>query len=349
MAMSGLRELSVIQTPPVDRLAVRTYVMPWDPVVLREALLREHYRGGQSFFVVPRITDLTEIEEYLRTEIPEVKYVTAHGQMSPTQVEERMSAFYEKRYDVLLSTTIVESGLDIPSANTLIIHRADRFGLAQLYQLRGRVGRSKTRAYAYLTHEPNRVLTETAEKRLKVLGAQTLRLDVANPASNSGLAWQLDGEKIDLAIYVAGAMDRASASTPPTRDSFDAVMHTNVMGAMQVIPQILPMVQETRGVIACISSVMGSLQETTSGNAVLYRVSKAALMVVRCTQAEQPDVTVLAIHPGWVQTDMGGAAAHLTPEQSANSLRETLNRTLEQRDPKLRGAFLNHDGQTLPW
>jgi transcription-repair coupling factor (superfamily II helicase) len=170
MAMSGLRELSVIQTPPVDRLAVRTYVMPWDPVVLREALLREHYRGGQSFFVVPRIADLTEIEEYLRTEIPEVKYVTAHGQMSATQVEERMSAFYEKRYDVLLSTTIVESGLDIPSANTLIIHRADRFGLAQLYQLRGRVGRSKTRAYAYLTHEPNRVLTETAEKRLKVLG-----------------------------------------------------------------------------------------------------------------------------------------------------------------------------------
>jgi transcription-repair coupling factor (superfamily II helicase) len=170
MAMSGLRDLSVIQTPPVDRLAVRTYVMPWDPVVLREALLREHYRGGQSFFVVPRIADLTEIEEFLRTEVPEIKYVTAHGQMSPTQVEERMSAFYEKRYDVLLSTTIVESGLDIPSANTLIIHRADRFGLAQLYQLRGRVGRSKTRAYAYLTHEENRVLTETAEKRLKVLG-----------------------------------------------------------------------------------------------------------------------------------------------------------------------------------
>jgi transcription-repair coupling factor (superfamily II helicase) len=170
MAMSGLRDLSVIQTPPVDRLAVRTYVMPWDPVVLREALLREHYRGGQSFFVVPRIADLTEIEEFLRTEVPEVKYVTAHGQMSPTQVEERMSAFYEKRYDVLLSTTIVESGLDIPSANTLIIHRADRFGLAQLYQLRGRVGRSKTRAYAYLTHEENRVLTETAQKRLKVLG-----------------------------------------------------------------------------------------------------------------------------------------------------------------------------------
>jgi NAD(P)-dependent dehydrogenase (short-subunit alcohol dehydrogenase family) len=186
--------------------------------------------------------------------------------------------------------------------------------------------------------------------RLKALGVQTLRLDVANPASNSGLSWQLDGEKIELAVYVAGAMDRASASTPPTRDSFDAVMHTNVMGAMQVIPQIAPMVQETQGVIACISSVLGSMQETTSGNAALYRVSKAALnMVVRCTQAEQPDVTVLAIHPGWVQTDMGGTAAPLTPEHSATSLRQTLNRILEQRDPAWRGAFLNHDGQSLPW
>ena len=169
MAMSGLRELSVIQTPPVDRLAVRTYVMPWDGVVIREALLREHYRGGQSFFVVPRIADLADIEEFLRTEVPEIKPITAHGQMSASEVEERMSAFYDKRYDVLLSTTIVESGLDIPSANTLIIHRADRFGLAQLYQLRGRVGRSKTRAYAYMTTPENRIITETAEKRLKVL------------------------------------------------------------------------------------------------------------------------------------------------------------------------------------
>ncbi|HEX7742450.1 MAG TPA: transcription-repair coupling factor, partial [Sphingobium sp.] len=169
MAMSGLRELSVIQTPPVDRLAVRTYIMPWDGVVIREALLREHYRGGQSFFVVPRIADLTEIEEFLRTEVPEVRPIVAHGQMSATEVEEHMSAFYDKRYDVLLSTTIVESGLDIPSANTLIIHRADRFGLAQLYQLRGRVGRAKTRAYAYFTTPANKVITETAEKRLKVL------------------------------------------------------------------------------------------------------------------------------------------------------------------------------------
>ncbi|MGY4395843.1 transcription-repair coupling factor (superfamily II helicase) [Sphingomonas sp. UYAg733] len=169
MAMSGLRELSVIQTPPVDRLAVRTYIMPWDPVVLREALLREHYRGGQSFFVTPRVADVPDIEQFLREHVPEVRYVTAHGQMSPTEVEERISAFYDKKFEVLVSTTIVESGLDIPSANTMIIHRADRFGLAQLYQLRGRVGRAKTRAYAYLTTPDGRILTEAAEKRLKVL------------------------------------------------------------------------------------------------------------------------------------------------------------------------------------
>jgi transcription-repair coupling factor (superfamily II helicase) len=169
MAMSGLRELSVIQTPPIDRLAVRTYVTPWDPVVIREALLREHYRGGQTYFVAPRIADLPDLERYLRDEVPEVRFVTAHGQMPPTEVEEKMSAFYDRRYDVLLSTTIVESGLDIPSANTLIVSRADRFGLAQLYQLRGRVGRAKTRAYAYFTTPETRTITETADKRLQVL------------------------------------------------------------------------------------------------------------------------------------------------------------------------------------
>ncbi|HUE78452.1 MAG TPA: transcription-repair coupling factor [Sphingomicrobium sp.] len=169
MAMSGLRDLSVIQTPPVDRLAIRTYVTPWDPVVVREALLREHYRGGQSFFVVPRVADLPQMEEWVAAEVPEVKAITAHGQLSATAVEERMSAFYDRKYDVLLSTTIVESGLDIPTANTLIVHRADRFGLAQLYQLRGRVGRAKTRAYAYLTTPADRSITEAADKRLQVL------------------------------------------------------------------------------------------------------------------------------------------------------------------------------------
>ena len=170
MAMSGLRELSTIQTPPVDRLAVRTYVMEWDDVVMREALLREHHRGGQSFIVVPRISDMEEVEQWLHRHVPEIKPVSAHGQMGAGQVEERMAAFYDHKYDVLLSTTIVESGLDIPSANTIIIHRADRFGLAQLYQLRGRVGRSKLRAYAYLTYRADVQLSEVAEKRLKVLG-----------------------------------------------------------------------------------------------------------------------------------------------------------------------------------
>jgi transcription-repair coupling factor (superfamily II helicase) len=188
MAMSGLRELSVIQTPPVDRLAVRTYVTPFDGVVLREALLREHFRGGQSFFVVPRVADLPEIEEWLRSHVPEVKVVTAHGQLSAGRVEERMSAFYDRKYDVLLSTTIVESGLDIPSANTLIVYRSDRFGLAQLYQLRGRVGRAKTRAYAYLTISADRSITEAAQKRLQVLS----ELD------NLGAGFQLASHDLDI-------------------------------------------------------------------------------------------------------------------------------------------------------
>ncbi len=170
MAMTGLRELSTIQTPPVDRRAVRTYVMEWDDMVMREALLREHHRGGQSFNVVPRISDMEQISDWLYENVPEVKFVAAHGQMSAGEIEERMSAFYEGKYEVLLATTIVESGLDLPSANTIIIHRADIFGLAQLYQLRGRVGRSKLRAYAYLTYAADTQLSEVAEKRLKVLG-----------------------------------------------------------------------------------------------------------------------------------------------------------------------------------
>jgi len=169
MSLSGIREMSIIATPPVDRLAVRTYITPWDPVVIREALLREKYRGGQAYYVAPRINELPALERYLREQVPEVRFVVGHGQMAPTQLEDVMSAFYEGQYDVLLSTTIVESGLDIPSANTLIIHRADMFGLAQLYQLRGRVGRSKARAYAYMTTPAEKQITLSAEKRLKVL------------------------------------------------------------------------------------------------------------------------------------------------------------------------------------
>ncbi|HZP09580.1 transcription-repair coupling factor [Methyloceanibacter sp.] len=169
LALSGVREMSLISTPPVDRLAVRTYVMPFDPVILREALLRERYRGGQTFYVVPRISDLDEAAAFLGEHAPELKVGRAHGQMGSRELEQVMNAFYDRQYDVLLSTSIVESGLDIPSANTLIVHRADMFGLAQLYQLRGRVGRSKIRAYAYFTVPADARLTPAAEKRLKVL------------------------------------------------------------------------------------------------------------------------------------------------------------------------------------
>ncbi len=171
LALAGIRELSVIATPPVDRMAVRTYVTPFDGLTVREALLRERYRGGQSFYVVPRIADLEDAQKFLAVTTPELKVVTAHGQMGANALDEVMTAFYDGQYDVLLSTTIVESGLDIPRANTMIIHRADMFGLAQLYQLRGRVGRSKVRAYAYLTTDGGRSMTAGAEKRLKVLAS----------------------------------------------------------------------------------------------------------------------------------------------------------------------------------
>ncbi|MEP3632783.1 MAG: transcription-repair coupling factor [Shimia thalassica] len=171
LSLSGVRDLSIIGTPPVDRLAIRTYVSEFDAVTIREALLREHYRGGQSFYVVPRISDLREIEEFLNEQVPEVTLVTAHGQMAAGELDDRMNAFYDGKFDVLLATTIVESGLDIPTANTMVVHRADMFGLSQLYQIRGRVGRSKTRAYAYLTTKPRMKLTPAAEKRLRVLGS----------------------------------------------------------------------------------------------------------------------------------------------------------------------------------
>ena len=169
LALSGVRDLSLITTPPVDRLAVRTFVTPFDPLVVREALLREHYRGGQSFFVAPRIADLREAEAFLKETVPEVKTAVAHGQMTPSMLEDVMTLFYERKIDVLISTNIVESGLDIPTANTMIVQKADMFGLSQLYQIRGRIGRSKSRAYAYLTTPPDKKLTETATRRLEVL------------------------------------------------------------------------------------------------------------------------------------------------------------------------------------
>lgn len=172
LALSGIRDMSLIATPPVDRLAVRTYVLPFDPVVIREAILRERYRGGQTFYVCPRVADLEKVEREIRELVPEISMTVVHGQMPPSAIEDAITSFYDGGFDVLLSTNIIESGLDMPRVNTIIIHRADRFGLAQLYQLRGRVGRSKTRAYAYLTLPPGMKLTPAAEKRLEVM--QTL-------------------------------------------------------------------------------------------------------------------------------------------------------------------------------
>ena len=169
LALSGVREMSIIATPPIDRLAVRTFVSPFDGIVVREALLRERYRGGQAFYVCPRIEDLADAKSFLDKHVPEVRVAVAHGQMPSTVLEDIMSAFYDGKFDVLLSTTIIESGLDIPTANTLIVHRADMFGLSQIYQLRGRVGRAKLRAYALLTLPANRRITPQAERRLKVL------------------------------------------------------------------------------------------------------------------------------------------------------------------------------------
>ncbi|MBM3507867.1 MAG: transcription-repair coupling factor [Alphaproteobacteria bacterium] len=169
MAMAGIRELSLIATPPVDRLAVRTFILPFDAVVVREAIQRERNRGGQVFYVCPRISDLDQVSEFVRSHVKDAKIAVAHGRLSPTELEKVMVDFYDGAANVLIATNIIESGLDIPTANTLVIHRADMFGLAELYQLRGRIGRSKVQGYAYLTIPETRTPTETAERRLKVM------------------------------------------------------------------------------------------------------------------------------------------------------------------------------------
>ena len=188
LALSGVRDLSLITTPPIDRLAVRTFVMPYDPVTIREAIMRERDRGGQIFYVVPRIADLDDVRERLRETVPEIKYAVAHGRMAPSELEDVMTAFDERAFDLLLSTNIIESGLDIPSANTMVVHRADMFGLAQLYQLRGRIGRSKLRGYAYLTLPEKKKLAPTAQRRLEVM--QTL--------DTLGAGFQLASHDLDI-------------------------------------------------------------------------------------------------------------------------------------------------------
>ena len=184
---------------------------------------------------------------------------------------------------------------------------------------------------------------DAALAQLRELGAQALRLDVADVASVSGLAWQLDGEKIDTAWYVAGVIcNRANATQPPTREQFDSVMHTNVLGAMQVIPQVVPLVESAGGRMAFISSAMGLIGEVGSSSAWLYRVSKAALnMAVKSAQASYPAATLVCLHPGWVQTDMGGGSAPVTPVQSAAGMR----RVMAAVTPQDQGAFFSYDGQ----
>jgi NAD(P)-dependent dehydrogenase (short-subunit alcohol dehydrogenase family) len=188
-------------------------------------------------------------------------------------------------------------------------------------------------------------------EHLQAIGAETFKLDVAQPASVSGLSWRLDGEKIDLALFVAGVMERASPQTPPTQQVFDELMHANVLGAMQALPQVAPWVAEANGTFAFISSRMASLELTDSGRAALYKVSKAALnMVVRTAPFDFPNVTWLALSPGWVQTDMGGDAAPLTVDKSVAQMRATLQAVSgAEKRASVQGQFLNYDGSTLPW
>ncbi len=188
------------------------------------------------------------------------------------------------------------------------------------------------------------VRDDAGRERVRALGAQALIVDVAKPASVSGLAWLLDGEKIDTALYVAGVMSRPDATEPPTQPEFDRLMHTNVLGAMQVIPQVAPLVEAAGGRFGFLSSVMGQISTVTSSSAWLYRVSKAALnMAVAAAQPSYPGAIMVALHPGWVQTDMGGAGAPLCVPDSARALRDTLSGlTLAQR-----GQFLHHDGRRL--
>jgi transcription-repair coupling factor (superfamily II helicase) len=169
MSLTGVKDLSLIATPPVDRLAVRNFVMPYDSVIVREAVMREYNRSGRVFFVVPRIRDIEEMEPRLKILLPEIKIAHAHGQMSPTQLDQIMNDFVDGKIDLLLSTTIVESGIDIKEANLMIIYRADMFGLSQLYQLRGRVGRGKLRAYCYFMLDNRKRISDDTKKKLEVM------------------------------------------------------------------------------------------------------------------------------------------------------------------------------------
>ncbi|MDB2414338.1 transcription-repair coupling factor [Rickettsiales bacterium] len=250
MSLSGIKDLSLIATPPVDRLAIRTYTMPFDPVVIRNAILREFYRGGRTFFVVPRIKDLDEVHEKLAKLVPEVKLTRAHGQLTPNELDQTMNDFYDGHYDVLLSTNIVGSGIDLPMANTIIVYRADMFGLSQLYQMRGRVGRSKVRAYAYLTTPPKRIPGEIAMKRLEImqnldsLGAGfTLAshdMDIRGFGNLVGDEQSGQIKEVGVELYQAmlkEAIERAKAESTGDDESDESFSPNINMGISVMIPE----------------------------------------------------------------------------------------------------------------
>jgi transcription-repair coupling factor (superfamily II helicase) len=187
MALTGVRDMSIIATPPVDRLAIRTFIMPFDALIIQEAIQRERHRGGQIFYVCPRVNDIPEVLERLEKLMPDLRIAVAHGQLPVATLEKVMDDFMSRSYDLLLATNIIESGIDLPSVNTLFVHRPDLFGLSQLYQLRGRIGRSNLRAYAYLLL-PEGGITATAQKRLEVM--QTL--------DSLGAGFQLASHDLDI-------------------------------------------------------------------------------------------------------------------------------------------------------
>ena len=251
LSLAGVRELSLIATPPVDRLAVRTFVLPYDPVVVREALMREHFRGGQSFYVCPRLEDLPSVEAALKELVPDLKVISAHGRLAPAQLEEVMSSFVDGRYDVLLATNIIESGLDIPRANTLIVHRADMFGLAQLYQIRGRVGRAKVRAYAYLTTKAGKVLQGHAKKRLSVIetldtlgaGFQLASYDLDIRGAGNLLGEEQSGQIRDVGIelYQQLLQEAVEAQRTGLDDADDMPLEDGWTPSIQLgIPVLIP-------------------------------------------------------------------------------------------------------------
>jgi transcription-repair coupling factor (superfamily II helicase) len=249
MALGGLREMSLITTPPAERLAVKTFVSEWNDVVIREACLREIKRGGQVYFIHNRVEDIGRIEQQLEKLVPEASIRIGHGQMPERELEQVMLDFYHRRFNVLLCTTIVESGIDVPTANTIIINRADRFGLAQLHQLRGRVGRSHHRAYAYLVAPPKAVMTADAIKRLEAIDSledlgsgftlATHDLEIRGAGELLGDTQSGQIQEIGFSLYtelLGRAVDSLRAGDEP---DLEAPLHAGVEINLHV-PALLP-------------------------------------------------------------------------------------------------------------